>query len=108
MIEAITPVILTYNEAANIRRTLQQLSWARNIVVVDSFSDDGTVEILSEYPQVHLFQRKFDNHARQWNFGLRETHISDEWVMALDADYLVSPQLIDEIKSLHPAADVKG
>ena len=52
MIEKITPVILTYNEVANIGRTLEQLRWASEIVVVDSFSDDGTLQVLSDYAQV--------------------------------------------------------
>src|SRR5436853_2457479 len=84
MLDSITPLILTYNEAANIGRTLEQLRWARDIVVVDSFSDDETVEIAGSFPHVRVFQRKFDNHGAQWNFGLSETGIATEWVLALD------------------------
>ena len=49
MLDQITPLILTYNEAPNIGRTLEQLTWARDIVVVDSFSTDDTVEIASSF-----------------------------------------------------------
>src|SRR5882724_7314090 len=112
MIESIltkvTPLILTYNEAPNIGRTLEQLRWARDIVVVDSFSDDETREIISSFPQARIFQRKFDNFASQCNFGLRETEISTEWVMSLDADYELTSELVAEIEALRPGADVVG
>src|SRR5215204_1989322 len=101
MLEQITPVILTRNEAPNIGRTLEQLCWAGDIVVVDSFSDDGTLEIVSGFPQVRVSQRMFDSHAEQWNFALRETGISSEWVLALDADYMLTPAFVEELKGLN-------
>lgn len=108
MLAEITPLILTYNEAANIRRTLEKLAWARDIVVVDSFSDDGTLEILADYPQVRVFQRKFDSFAGQCNFGLLETEIATEWVLNLDADYVLTPELIEELKTLTADDEVSG
>src|SRR5437588_1231785 len=105
MLDLITPLILTYNEAPNIGRTLEELSWARDIVVVDSLSDDETVEIASSFPQVRVVQRTFINHAAQWNFGLNETGISTEWVLALDADFVLTPEFVDELKALRPAAE---
>jgi hypothetical protein len=66
MLNEITPLILTYNEAANIGRTLERLAWAREIVVVDSFSDDETVEIASSFANVRVIQRVFDCHRSQW------------------------------------------
>src|SRR6266699_2830500 len=100
MLDHITPLILTYNEAPNIRRTLEQLRWARDIVVVDSFSDDETLEIVSSFPQARVFQRQFDSFASQCNFGLRETGIDSEWVLSLDADYILTPELIKEMAAL--------
>jgi glycosyltransferase involved in cell wall biosynthesis len=108
MLDQITPLILTYNEAPNIARTLEQLCWAREIVVVDSFSDDDTLEIMSGFPQVRVLQRKFDNFANQCNFGLLEGNIASEWVMNLDADYVLTPDLIAEISSLIPTDEVVG
>ncbi|MGH8650120.1 MAG: glycosyltransferase [Burkholderiales bacterium] len=67
MLENITPLILTYNEAPNIERTLRQLTWAKRIVVVDSFSTDETLDILKEFQQVQVYQRKFDTAASQDN-----------------------------------------
>ena len=89
MLDQITPLILTYNEAPNIARALAGVSWAKDIVVVDSFSDDETVAIAKSFPQVRVFQRTFDNHRNQWEFGLKETGITTPWVLALDADYVV-------------------
>lgn len=108
MLEQVTPLILTYNEAPNIGRVLERLDWACDIVVVDSFSDDETLQIVSGFPQVRVFQRQFDSHERQWNFALQETGIKSEWVMALDADCIVSPELISEIEHLQVASDVTG
>ncbi|XGV97082.1 MAG: glycosyltransferase family 2 protein [Leptolyngbya sp. BL-A-14] len=95
MLTTITPVILTYNEASNIDRTLQKLTWAKRIVVVDSGSTDETLAILQRYPQVDVFQRSFDTHANQWNYGLQQ--VQTEWVLSLDADYQVSDELVAEI-----------
>ena len=108
MLKHITPIILTYNEAQNIRRTLEQLTWANDIVVVDSFSDDATLAILSEYAQVRVYQRRFDNFASQCNFGLRETGIKTEWVLNIDADYVLTPELVEEISVIKPPADLVG
>ncbi|MFN0111810.1 MAG: glycosyltransferase family 2 protein [Blastocatellia bacterium] len=94
----ITPLILAYNEAPNIERTLRQLVWAKRIVVIDSFSTDGTVEILNSFPQVEVFQRKFDTAANQDNYGLQQ--VTTEWVLSLDADYVLTDELVEEIKNL--------
>ena len=98
MLEHITPIILTYNEDLNIGRTLDNLAWAKRIVVVDSFSNDRTIAILKQYPQVEIFQRKFDCHNAQWNYALEQA--KTEWVLSLDADYLISDELIGEIKNI--------
>jgi glycosyltransferase involved in cell wall biosynthesis len=106
MLEAITPLILTYNEAPNIARTLKQLTWATTIVVIDSYSDDETLQILKSYPQVCIFQRQFDSFAAQCNFGLSQ--IQTEWVLSLDADYILSNELIYEIKELSNHSNINS
>ena len=98
MLEQITPLIITYNEAPNIGRTLERLTWAKRIVVIDSFSDDATLEILANYPQVEVFQRQFDHFAGQCNYGLSQ--VKTEWILSLDADYILSNELIAELHSL--------
>jgi glycosyltransferase involved in cell wall biosynthesis len=95
-------VILTFNEAPNIARTLSRLSWASDIVVVDSHSTDGTREIAAAHPGVRVFQRAFTTHQEQWSFAIAETGISAEWVLALDADFVLSDAIVDEIRGLEP------
>lgn len=102
MLNDITPVLLSYNEAPNIARTLSNLAWAKDIVVVDSFSDDGTLAILKACPQVRLFKRAFDSHGKQWRFAVEETMIATPWVLRLDADYQLPPELIEELAGLNP------
>lgn len=106
MFNTITPVILTYNEAPNISRSLQKLFWAKRIVVIDSYSTDNTLAIAASYPQVEIFQRKFDNHTRQWNYGIDK--VDTEWILSLDADYILSDSLIEEIETLFPFDDING
>ncbi|NEO21450.1 glycosyltransferase family 2 protein [Moorena sp. SIO4A5] len=106
MLEKITPLILTYNEAPNIQRTLQQLTWAKTIIVIDSYSSDETLEILDSIPQVQVFQRKFDSFAAQCNYGLGK--IESEWVLSLDADYVLTDELISEIQTLPRSSDVNS
>ena len=103
MLDQITPVILTYNEAANIGRTLERLAWAREVVVVDSLSSDDTVAIAGRFPNTRVVQRPFDTHAQQWRFAVEETGITSDWLLRLDADYLVEPALRDELAALAPA-----
>jgi len=106
MLEQITPLILTYNEAPNISRTLEKLKWASKIIVIDSYSTDTTLEILSQYPQVEVFSRKFDSFASQCNYGLEK--VATEWVLSLDADYIVTDALITEIKNLPLNSSIDG
>jgi hypothetical protein len=100
----ITPVILTYNEEANIGRSLERLAWAPQIVIVDSGSTDRTLAIAAGFANVRTVQRPFDTHARQWRFAVEETGVTSDWIMRLDADYLVEPALRDEVATLAPAA----
>lgn len=108
MLNRITPLVLTFNEAPNIERTLDRLDWAEEIVVIDSGSTDQTREILARNPRVRVFQRPFTTFAEQWMFGLHETGIRTDWVLALDADYLLSPALIEELGTLAPDAGTDG
>ena len=108
MIERITPVILTHNESPNIRRTLSKLTWARDVIVVDSYSKDDTIQLASSFPMVRTFQRKFDNHRSQWSYAVEQTGIETEWVLALDADYLLTDELVEELRGLDPGEETQG
>ena len=105
---SITGVVLTFNEAPNIVRTLAQLAWLPEIVVVDSHSTDGTPALAAAFPNVRVVQRPFTTHAEQWNFGLEAAGIDTEWVLALDADFVLGDEGCREIQALKPAADVAG
>jgi glycosyltransferase involved in cell wall biosynthesis len=108
MLDATTPLVLTFNEAPNIRRTLARLDWARDIVVVDSGSTDATLAILAEFPRVRVFHHAYASNAGQWTFALTQTGIASEWVLALDADYVLSEELVREITALQPVPAVSG
>lgn len=108
MLDRITPLVLTYNEEANIARTLRRLAWARDIVVVDSLSTDQTTNIVQSFPNARLFGRRFDDHGTQWNYGLLETGIASDWVLALDADYELTDDFVAEMRRLDPGDAVAG
>lgn len=99
----ITPYILTYNEEPNIERCLESVAWATQILVLDSGSTDGTAAIVARYPQARLVVRPFDCHSNQANFG--HTQITSPWVLSLDADYVISPELREEIAAVMAHAD---
>jgi glycosyltransferase involved in cell wall biosynthesis len=107
-LDDITVLILSYNEEANIGRTLDALSLFPEIVVLDSGSTDATLSVVARYPNVRCVTRPFDTHERQWNYGLTSCGIERPWVLALDADYLVSAELVKEIAALSPTDDVAG
>lgn len=102
----ITPLILTYNEEPNVGRTLDCLTWADRVVVVDSGSEDGTREIVRSRDNTDLIVREFDTHTCQWNFGLDQ--INTAWVLTLDADYQVPPSLVEAITSIPEETDRAG
>jgi glycosyltransferase involved in cell wall biosynthesis len=106
VLDRITPLILTRDEEANLERTLRQLAWARDVVVVDSLSTDATAEIARRFPNVRVFEREIDTLAGQSNFGLQQ--MQTEWAMLLDADYFVPDALVDELRALEPPPNVRA
>lgn len=107
MRDEITALVLTFSEAPNIERTLRQLSWAKQILIIDSYSDDATVDLVkSVAPNAMIVQRAFDSFAAQCNFGLSQ--ITTEWVLSIDADYVLTPEMNLEISCLEPNDDVAG
>src|SRR6266700_5485201 len=90
----VSAVIITYNEEKNIRRTLSQLYWCDEIIIVDSYSTDRTVNICKEFGcQVHF--RKFDGYGTQKKFAVSKA--INTWVLCIDADEVLTDKLIDEI-----------
>jgi len=104
----ITPVILTYNESANIGRSLERLIWAREVVVVDSGSTDDTLAIIARFPNARVVKRPFDTPAKQWRFATAESGVTSSWILRLDADYMLEPMLREEIAALKPDASTSA
>ncbi len=96
--EQITPLILTYNEEENISRVLDKLTWANQVIVLDSKSEDNTRKLAEKYANVCFHVREFDSMAEQWNYGM--SLVSTTWVLSLDADYIVSENVLAEIDHL--------
>lgn len=98
----ITPMLLAWNEEANLPRCLSALRWADRVVVVDSGSDDRTAEICAGFPNVERLERPFDSFATQANFALDQ--VRTEWVLSLDADYIVPEDFANRAASLEESA----
>jgi glycosyltransferase involved in cell wall biosynthesis len=89
--------LITYNEEKNIQRTLESVKWADEIVVVDSGSTDGTAAICREYG-AKVVHQNWLGFARQKNLAIDRT--SGDWVLSLDADEPIEPELAQEIRSI--------
>ncbi|MBT4790305.1 MAG: glycosyltransferase family 2 protein, partial [Halobacteriovoraceae bacterium] len=95
--EKISAIIPTFNEEHNIRTAIESCLFADEVIVVDSFSADKTVEIIKEYPQVKLLQHEYIHSAAQKNWTIPQA--SHDWIFLLDSDEKTNPELIQEIKN---------
>ena len=93
----VSAVILTRNEEDNIARCLQSVAWAAERLVVDSFSDDATLQIAAQCG-ARIVQHAFADFAAQRNFA--QAQAAHDWVLFVDADESVSPELREEIQRL--------
>ena len=98
--KSVSAVLITRNEALNIEEALQSVSWADEIVVVDSGSTDGTPDLCRRYTD-RIFQREWTGYVDQKNFATQKA--SHDWILSLDADERPSAELIAEIQSLRHA-----
>lgn len=88
-------LIITHNEEVNIKRSLDSLTSFADILVIDSGSTDKTIAITENYNNTRVVYRMFDTFASQCNYGL--DYLTSEWVLSLDADYVVTKDLEEEI-----------
>ena len=95
--KTLSVAIIAHNEEANLPRTLESIRWADEIVVVDSGSTDATLEIAHK-SGARLFEEPWKGFAAQKNSAI--AHCTGDWVLSLDADEEVSPQLSQEIGTL--------
>lgn len=105
-------IILTYNEEIHIARCLDNVApIASAIYIIDCYSTDRTLEIAQRYERVHVLQNRWENsYARQFNWALEKAKITTEWVLRLDADEYLLPELVSELQEKLPQmpADVSG
>jgi len=90
----VSAVIITYNESRNIRRTLSKLHWCDEIVIVDSFSTDDTLDICREFG-CSIFVKTFEGYGAQKKFAV--SRASNDWILCIDADEVLSDDLCKEI-----------
>ena len=93
----VTVTVITLNEAANIQAALESVSWADEIIVIDSESTDDTVAIAKRFTDKVLV-RPWPGYIAQKNFAAEQA--SHDWIFSLDADERVSPALADEVRAL--------
>ncbi len=91
-------VIVAYNEEGNIERALKSVQGLCPIVVVDSGSTDRTEEICRKYTD-HFLVNPYKNHAAQWTWAIENCPIDAKWVLALDADFEVMPELANKLRT---------
>lgn len=94
--EKITAIIPCFNEEHNISGAIESCLFADEIIVVDSFSTDKTVEIIKKYPQVKFLQHEYEHSAAQKNWTIPQA--SHDWIFLLDADERTNSNLIKEMK----------
>lgn len=97
IVASLSVVLTTLNEEQNISRCLGSVSWADEIVVVDSFSRDRTVELARQFTD-RVYQHEYPGSSRQVEKGI--TYATGDWILVIDADEEVSPELSVEIKAI--------
>lgn len=98
-------IILSYNEEIHIRRCLDNInSIAKEIFIIDSYSTDRTLVIAKEYERVKILQHQWPgNQALQFNWALDNLPIQTSWILRLDADEYMTPELISEMNHKLPS-----
>lgn len=99
--------ILTYNEELDIAACIESALQSDDVIVVDSFSSDRTVEIAQSYP-VQVVQHRFESHGRQRTWMLREVPTRHDWVYLLEADERMTPELFTECLNVIQNQDFIG
>jgi len=83
----ITVLLPTYNSEKTIKKTLDSIFWAKEIIVVDSFSNDSTLDIANKYNNINIIQHEYTNSAKQKNWALR--YCSYDWILQIDSDEIL-------------------
>lgn len=105
MTNPVSVFIITYNEDKIIAKCLEKLSWADEIIIIDSNSNDNTIAICKSFG-AKVINNSFVNFGKQKQFALEQT--KNNWVLSLDADEVLSDELIDEIQNIDFTLDCNG
>jgi glycosyltransferase involved in cell wall biosynthesis len=101
----VSVLLLTFNEAINLPRCLDALTWCDDIAIVDSGSTDETINI-ARARNVRVLNNPFQDFAAQRNFGLAEAGFRHPWVLHLDADEVVTPTFVERLLALQPSDEI--
>ncbi|OIP39279.1 hypothetical protein AUJ95_05745 [Candidatus Desantisbacteria bacterium CG2_30_40_21] len=101
----ISVIIITHNEEKNILACLSSVKWADEIVVVDAFSTDNTKKLAEEFG-AKVFQVKWQGYGKQKNYAL--SLANGDWILSLDADERITPELAEEIQTVMPHSQMDG
>ena len=93
--EKISVLIITLNEAVHMKPLLDDLKFADEVIIVDSFSTDGTKLIATSFENVKFIEHKFNNYTSQRNFAIDQA--KNNWILFIDADERLTPELKLEI-----------
>jgi len=98
----VSGLVITYNEETNLPACLDSMSFLDEVFVVDCYSQDGTSGVCERHADagVRMLQHEFEDYSSQRNWALREVPWSNEWILAVDADERVTPELAAELELL--------
>lgn len=99
----ISASVIVYNEEANIRELCESIQWVDEIVIVDSFSSDRTREIAAEFTD-KIFDHEFKGYKDKHEFA--DSKATGDWILWMDADERITPELRAEIESLKERSDL--
>lgn len=99
---SISAIILTYNEEVNLEYCLRSVhKLVKDIFIIDSYSTDKTLDIAKKYTD-RIYQHPFKHHGAQLNWALMNLPIETDWILNLDSDEEITPELEEEIYSVIP------
>lgn len=101
----ISATIITNNEEANIERCLKSLKWVDEIIIVDSFSTDKTIEICKKY-NCKIFQTEWKGFGKTKKFAVENS--SNDWILSIDSDEVVTDELKNKIENILVKPDFYG
>ena len=94
----VSVIVITFNEASNIQRCLGSVQWANEVIMVDSYSGDDTVLLADKFSNVKIVQKKWEGYVKSKQHAVAAS--ANDWILWLDADEEVTPELEQEIKAI--------